>query len=192
MASGKPENQQSAGTVEVKTTSGKIVKSSDLERFHSLMRERASLASEDRGAEVMERQALLILAAAQDGNVSDIERADMGGTIQGRDVGGLEIEIHDMEPVISARDDIETREGYYLTMNCVVLGYSGEDDTLLTRMGLEIGQDFILQTGAILFMLKVAAMEMSGQLPYRGRITSIKTRSGNSVLKLYPLPQRVK
>lgn len=188
MASDKSE--PTSGTVEVKTSSGKIIKQSDLEKFHELMRTRASLVSEDRGAEVMERQALMILAAIETGEVSEIERADMGGTIQARDVSGLEVEIRDFEPVMSRRDDIESAFGYYYSMNATVLGYSGEDDTTLTRMGLEIGQDFILQTGAILFILKVAGMEMSGQMPYRGRITAIKTQSGNYVVKLYPLPKR--
>jgi hypothetical protein len=160
-----------------------------LDQFHQLMRDRAGMVREDRGAEVMQRQALAILQAE---SVEDIINADMGGTIQARDVDGLEIEILDFEPLLSNRTDSETgrqlaREGYYVSMNAVVLGATKDQ---LTRFGLQLGKEIVLQTGAELFMLKVAALEKAGALPFRGRVTAIETQSGNSVVKLFPLPER--
>lgn len=171
---------------EVTSVSAPVATMSDLEQFHFMMRERASIVSQERGEEVMARQALAILSAA---SVEDIERADMGGTIQARDVDGLEVEIRAFEPVISQREDIETREGYYISTESVVLG--GDKD-MLTRFGLKIGGEIVLQTGASLFILKVAALERAGGLPYRGIVRAIPTQSGNHVVKLFPAPERVR
>jgi hypothetical protein len=38
--------------------------------------------------------------------------------------------------------------------------------------------------------MKVAALEKSGNLPCQGRIKSIPTRGGNTVVKLTPMPKR--
>jgi hypothetical protein len=185
----KPSDSTSTpGTdISVTTTSGQVLNKSTLEQFHAAMRDRASFVAEDRADEIMTQQALLILAAAETGDADAIMRADMGGTVQARDAGTLEIEIHSMDPVTSNRDDIEGGHGYYISMQTTVLG--GDEDTL-TRLGLEVGNDMVLQTGAELFVLKVAALEKAGALPYRGRVSSISTRSGNSVVKLSALPKR--
>lgn len=172
---------------EVATVSGEIVNRTDLDNFHERMRTRAAIISDDRSSEIMERQALAVLLAAGTGDAEAIMRADMGGTVQARDAGSLEIEIREIEPVISDREDIEGGHGYYLSMMGTVLG--GDDD-MLTRNSLVIGGDVVLQTGAELFVLKVAALEKAGALPYKGRVTAISTRSGNSVVKFTPLPRR--
>lgn len=182
MANSKDKSSEVAAT---NGESGNLAQPPQLRQFHDMMRMRALTVNTDRGAEVMQRQALAIITAE---TVEDIVSADMGGTIQARDVDGLEVEIQDMEPITSARDDIETREGYYVSMNCVCLG--GDEQTL-TRMGLKVGKEFVLQTGAELFALKVGALENAGGLPFRGRVTAIRTQSGNHVVKLYPLPARV-
>lgn len=183
----KPDSNAPGTDVSVRTTSGEVLTKSTLEQFHAAMRDRATFVAEDRADEIMTQQALLILAAAETGDAEAIMRADMGGTVQARDAGSLEVEIISMDPVTSQREDIEGGHGYYISMQTVVLG--GDEDTL-TKLGLDIGQDMVLQTGAELVVLKVAALEKAGALPYRGRITSIPTRSGNNVVKLSALPRR--
>lgn len=177
----------SGAEVEIRTHDGQVVNRDSLQQFHHEMRERAQFVSEDRSDEVMTRQALSILAAASTADPDAIMRADMGGTVQCRDAGTLEVEIQTMDPVISQREDITGGNGYYISMDCTVLG--GEED-MLTKLGLQIGGDVVLQTGAELFVLKVAALEKSGALPYRGRVVSIPTRSGNTVVKLGAIPRR--
>lgn len=185
----KPSDSSTPGTdISVTTNSGEVLNKSTLEQFHAAMRDRAAFVSEDRADEIMTQQALLILAASETGDPDAIMRADMGGTVQARDAGSLEVEIHSMDPVISNREDIEGGHGYYVSMQTTLLG--GDEDTL-TKLGLQVGSDMVLQTGAELFVLKVAALEKAGALPYRGRVSSISTRSGNNVVKLSALPRRV-
>lgn len=181
----KSQDPEPTADIAIHTASGEVVTRTDLDVFHDLMRQRAGIVAQERGEEVMLKQALSILAAD---NVADIERADMGGTIQARDVDGLEVQINAFEPVISTRDDIETPLGYYISCDTVVMG--GNRD-MLTRYGLKIGEDFVLQSGAVLFMLKVGALEKAGALPYRGVVRAIATQSKRHVVKLYPAPERV-
>lgn len=182
------DNQPDPGTgLQVVTNSGQVLTPTTLEQFHVAMRKRATFVAEDRADEIMTQQALLILAAAESGDADAIMRADMGGTVQARDAGTLEIEIHSMDPVTSNREDITGGHGYYISMQTTVLG--GDED-MLTKLGLQVGADMVLQTGAELFVLKVAALEKAGALPYRGRVSSIPTRSGNNVVKLSALPRR--
>jgi hypothetical protein len=188
MATSDKSNAPASTELQVITNSGVVLTRNSLEQFHSMMLERAQFVQEDRAEEVMLKQALSILAADETGDVSAIMRADMGGTVQARDAGSLEIEIHSIDPVISDRDDIENNKGYYVSMNCTVLG--GDED-VMTKNGLTLGADVVLQTGAELFVLKVVGLEKAGALPYRGRVLSITTRKGNSVVKLADIPRRV-
>ena len=152
--------------------------------FHRYMLARATESAQDRGENVMERQADAILNATAE---KDIWDADAGGTIQARDIPECEVEIRSFEPVISNRQDIEGGHGYYISMDATCLG--GPEDTL-SRMSLQPGQDFVLQTGAPLIMLKVRAFEANGYLPVKALIKSYQTQSGNTVLKLRPVPKR--
>jgi len=156
------------------------------QRFHATMLERAQ-ATKDSGTlgqDVMESQISAILSAETE---QDIWRADMGGTVQARDAHGLEVRILDFRPTISNRDDLENTHGYYVTMSAVVLG--GPSD-ILQKNGLVVGQSFALQTGAELFVVKVAAFEAAGLLPKDGTISAIRTQSGNDVIKFWPMPER--
>ena len=173
--------------VDVTAVTGEVVTRTDLDEFHRRMVERASFVSDDRSGEIMERQALAILLAGGTGDAEAIMRADMGGTVQARDADSLEIEIREADPVISDRDDIEGGHGYYLSMTGTVIG---GDEGMLTRNSLVIGGDVVLQTGADLFVLKVVALEKAGAFPYRGRVTALSTRKGNTVVKFTPLPRR--
>ena len=180
-----PPASNGSSDLAIRKPNGEIVTIATLTQFHDIMKERAGIVSTERGEEVMLKQALSILAAD---SVEDIEKADMGGTIQGRDVDGLEVTINSFEPVISTRDDLESSLGYYASCDAVVNRW---DKDKLTRFGLEIGQNFVLQSGAPLFILKIAALEMAGALPYRGMVRAIKTQSDRSVVKLFPAPEGV-
>lgn len=175
----------SNGELQIRKHDGTVVGIRDLTQFHDMMKDRAGIVAADRGEEVMLRQALSILAAD---NVSDIEKADMGGTIQGRDVDGLEVIINSFEPLISQREDIENSLGYYVSCDAVPTRWEKDK---LTRFGLTIGENIVLQSGAILFILKVAALEMAGGLPYKGVVRAIPTQSGYHVVKLFPAPEGV-
>jgi hypothetical protein len=188
MATSDKSSSNSGAEVEIRTNSGTVVNRSSLEQFHAMMLERARFVQEDRAEEVMLKQALQIIAASESGDADAIARADMGGTVQARDAGTLEVEIRAVDPVISDREDIANNKGYYVSMDATVLG--GDED-MLTRNGLVLGNDVVLQTGAELFVLKIVGLEKAGALPYRGRVVSIPTRSGNNVVKLMTLPKRV-
>jgi hypothetical protein len=183
------DQPQDSQDVAVSATTGTVVTRTHLDAFHELMRQRAGIVAQERNEDVMLKQSLLILAAAESGDVSEIESADMGGAIQGRDVDGLEVEIRGFEPVISTRDDIESPQGYYVSCDAVVIGGPRE---MLTRYGLKLGQEFVLQSGAQLFVLKVAGLEQAGAFPYRGVVRAIKTQSDRTVVKLFPAPERVR
>jgi hypothetical protein len=182
------DKSQPSTEIQIVTNSGTVLTRNSLESFHAMMLERAQFVSEDRAEEVMLKQALSIIAANETGDATAIMRADMGGTVQARDAGSLEIEINSIDPVISDRDDITNSKGYYVSMNCTVLG---GDEEMMTKNGLVLGAEVVLQTGAELFVLKVVGLEKAGHLPYRGRVLSIPTRSGNSVVKLADIPRRV-
>jgi hypothetical protein len=188
MATSDKSQPNPSTDVQVVTNSGSVITRNALDQFHAMMKERAQFVSEDRSEEIMLKQALQIIAASETGDSAAIMRADMGGTVQARDAGSLEVEIHSLDPVISDREDITNNKGYYISMNATVIG--GDED-MLTRNGLILGGDVVLQTGAELFVLKVVGLEKAGALPYRGRVLSIPTRSGNNVVKLADIPKRV-
>jgi hypothetical protein len=154
--------------------------------FHAAMLQRArDNGMVDRTDDIMAQQAERILTA---NSVDDILKADMGGTVQCRDVPGTYWQIRGMEPVTSNRtfDDGENNKyGYYLQADAVCLG--GDQDTL-TRNGLEVGEVYPLQTGALLLMLKLRALEAADAFPIRLALIGIKTQAGKMVLKWGPMP----
>jgi hypothetical protein len=170
---------------DMEPVTGTVAAMRPADKYRLYMKQRAEIENKDAGAMVMDTQVDNILTAETDEEVWD---ADLAGTIQARDVPGLEVRIHDLRPVESARDDIVSRTGYYASMNCTVLG--GPAD-MLTRNGLALGQDCVLQTGAELIISKVRVFEARDKLPIDAVITAIKTASGNDVLKIRPLPARV-
>jgi hypothetical protein len=143
-----------------------------------------------RAADVMDSQVDRIITVASDDNATDddIWNADAGGTVQARDVPGLEVRIKDITAVLSSREDIENSKGYYASMNATIIG--GPEDVLV-RNGLQLGADIVLQTGAELIVSKVQAFKSRDRLPIEAVITAIPTASGNDVLKLRPMPKRV-
>jgi hypothetical protein len=149
------------------------------------MLHRADAESNDTvGAEIMAEQIERILSAESEDAVWD---ADTGGTIQGRDVAGLELRIRDMRIIRSNRSDIVGGHGYYASMNATVLG--GPRD-ILTKNMLRVGQDFVFQTGAPLVVAKVRVFESREALPVDALLVGIETASDNVVLKLDRIPER--
>jgi hypothetical protein len=163
-----------------------VAKRDLLSAFHASMLLRArDNGAVDRTDDIMAQQAERILTA---GSVDDILKADLGGTVQCRDVPDTYWEIHGIEPVASTRtfDDGEAnRYGYYLQADATCLG--GNQDTL-TKNGLQVGTTYPLQTGAMLLMLKLRALEAADAFPIRLALIGTKTQSGNTVLKWGPLP----
>jgi hypothetical protein len=167
-------------------TEGTVVHRDLVTQFHAAMLQRArDNGAVDRTDDIMAQQAERILTA---GSVDDILKADLGGTVQCRDVPNTYWEIRGFEPVASTRtfDDGEANKyGYYLQADAVCLG--GDQGTL-TKNGLEVGTVYPLQTGAVLLMLKLRALEAADAFPIRLALIGTKTQSGNTVLKWGPMP----
>jgi hypothetical protein len=170
---------------------GRPVESSSLQlaqRYHTYMLTRAQAEdNKPAGPEIMASQVEKILNAETEDAIWD---SDTGGTVQARDVPGLEVEIRDLRIVRSTREfeDGGENKGYYGSMNVTVLG--GPRD-LLTRHALRVGDDAVLQTGADLILSKVRSFEARELLPVKGVIQSTDTASGNTVLRLVRMPERV-
>jgi hypothetical protein len=168
------------------TTTGTVVKRNLTEQFHASMLQRArDNGAEDRTDDILEQQAGRILGA---GTVEDILKADLGGTVQCRDVPGTFWEVHSMDPVLSTRtfdDGEENQHGYYLQMSATCIG---GDQSIMVQNGLTVGTTYPLQTGATLLMLKMRALEAVDAFPIKVALIGIKTQSGNTVLKWGPVP----
>lgn len=134
---------------------------------------------------ITDNQVERILTAESEDAIWD---ADLGGAVQGRDVGGLEVTIRGYRPMVAKpREDVQNDKGYYISMDCTVIGGPRE---VLTRNMLAIGADVQLQTGAPLIIAKVRAMEAREMLPVNAMILAIPTAAGNNVLKLARIPER--
>jgi len=175
------DKSQAVATSE--TTDGQVEKLRPAQRMRQFMLARAQMNRGERATDVLDTQMDRIIAA---GTEQEIWDADAGGTVQARDAIGLEVEIHAFEPVESTRQDIETRSGYYISIQAVCLGGPEE---ILTKNGLTPGQEFALQTGAELIVAKVRAFEAQDMLPVKGVIVGVTTQNG-TLLKLRPLPKR--
>jgi hypothetical protein len=123
--------------------------------------------------------------------------AGTGGAVQGRDAVGLELEIHGFRPVVSTRvfdgEDEVTRKGYYVSCDAVVIG--GPAD-VLRKLDVNIGDEIAFQTGADDVEYRLRAFEVRGFLNpaenkfIKARVKGIETASGNTLLKLEPIPVR--
>lgn len=170
-------------------TEGTVAQRSLTANFHAAMLQRArdnGADMSDRSDEIMSQQAERILTAQ---SVEDILRADLGGTVQCRDVPGTYWEIRSMNPVLSTRtfdDGGENAHGYYMQFDATCIG--GDQD-VLTRNGLTVGTVYPLQTGADLLILKARALEAADAFPIRLALLGITTQSGNTVLKWGPMPK---
>ena len=168
-----------------------------MEQYREYMLRRAT----DNGADskglaqaISARNMVSIFAAETE---EDIWNAGTGGAVQGRDAVGLELEIHNYRPVVSARvfdgEDEATRKGYYISCDAVVIG--GPAD-VLRKLDVHIGDEIAFQTGADDVEYRLRAMELRGFLnPDKGRfikarIKGIETASGNTLLNLEPVPVR--
>jgi len=149
-------------------------------------------------------EAIFAAAEKEDGSEDDIWDAGSGGAIQGRDCvpseggSGLEIEIRGWRPDTSTRtfetdNDVDNSKGYYVTLDVVCLG--GPRD-VMRKLGLSVGEEFALQTGADDVIFRLRAFEVRGQrtgktpFPVRAVLVGVKTGKDNKVLKLRPMPAR--
>lgn len=184
------------------TTTGTVARVNRMEQFHEYMRQRAATEAANRpdslAYEIAARNMEAIFAAAEKDSATDddIWAAGAGGAIQGRNCvpdeggAGLEVEIRSYRPDTSTRtfeDGNESGHGYYITCDTVCLG--GPRD-LLRRLGLGVGDEFALQTGADDIVFRLRAFEIRDRFPVRGVLVGVKTGSDNKVLKLRPMPAR--
>jgi len=177
--------KQDTPTAEISTTAKAHALT---EQFHAYMRAMAEDAvtdSADRAEEIMEAQALRILTAE---TTEDIMSADMGGTVQCRDVPGTYWDIHGYTVLKGNRDDIENSHGYYVQFDAVCIG--GDAD-VIAKNGLKPGMAYPLQTSALLLITKVRALDAKDALPAKLALVGNRTGSGNTVLKWGNLPVTV-
>jgi hypothetical protein len=178
--------QETAPATTDDTQSGTVVQHSLTEQFHAYMLQRArDNGAIDRGDEVMDAQAAAILGAE---SVEDILAADMGGTVQCKNVPGTYWRIRSLMPVVSNRTDIENQKGYYIQFDATLIG--GDPD-IIARSGLEVGGTYPLQTGAELLCIKARALEAKNAFPMDLALVGIKTASNRLVLKWGKMPVTV-
>lgn len=162
---------------------GKTVAMRPADRFRAFMAQRAQAESAQSGEDV---------AAGQIAKIVEAEDADSlfdsvgGGTIQARDVVGLEITIHSMRMQESDRFE---GNPYYANLDVTVNGGPPE---VLKRMALDVGTSAVLQTGAEIIIAMVNQAERKGFMPLSAVITGTETASGFMVLKLGRPPVRSK
>jgi hypothetical protein len=162
-------------TVATPAHEGQVMQTRPADKFRAYMLERASRESSTDSSEVSANQVDKILSAV---NEDDIWDADQGGTIQGKDVIGIVVEIRSMRMQASDRFD---GSPYYANLDVTCLGGPAE---VLARASLSVGESFVLQTGAELIIAKVRAFEAHGKLPLVAMIAGTRTSSGFDVLKL--------
>lgn len=165
-----------------------------MEKFHQSMRRRAKDEAENRPVNIAEeisaKNADQIFAAAmKDGaSMADVWNAGTGDALQGRDIVGLETRIYGFHVDESTRTDLENAtNGYYLTLDATVIGGPEE---ILRKLGVNIGQEVAIQTGADDPVFRLRAAELLDGFPLDAVWVGRATRSGNTVLKLRPAPVR--
>jgi hypothetical protein len=172
-------------TVNQQAQTGDIQAPVKAAKFHSFMLQRARDEKESSGSDAMDSQ-LAAMIDAVEGSQQDVWDSDARGTIQGRDIPGIELTVHSMNVHESNRADIENGHGYFITAPCTCLG---GPSALMAAYGLAPGSDFVLSTGAPLVVGKIRVFEARGELPVSGVLVGIKGGAG-TVLKLAPLPVR--
>ena len=172
-------NGELTGVVQARTLTA------DFHRFMLARAEDAITDGADRGEEVMEAQAMRILTAT---GVDEILSADMGGTVQCRDVPGTFWTLRGIAVLKGNREDIEKSHGYYVQFDATCIG---GDPEVMARNGLKPGVTYPLQTSALLLTTKARALEVEDAFPINLALIGNKTQSGNTVLKWGPMPVTV-
>lgn len=110
----------------------------------------------------------------------DIWNADLGGAIQTQDAVGMEFTIHSFR-FAKSDEAKQTRSGTYITCDATVIG--GPAD-VMKKLGVAVGQECALQSGAELIVVKLVRLERADLLPVNVIIQGTTTRKGNTVLRL--------
>jgi hypothetical protein len=132
-------------------------------------------------------QAMRIFDAAEAGkSTADILAADMGGTIQCRDVPGTTWTVRGFDVVKSNRADIENSHGYYVSMDAT---YLGGLRSIAQKNGLVIGETYALQTGADLAVFKLRALEATEAFPLNLSVIGTTTGSGRQLIRIGEAPE---
>ena len=167
-------NQQAVkeGTVIANGATGTV------QSFSEYMIARAGEEKETAGAGAFDSQLASMISAQTE---AEVWAADESGTIQGRDLIGCEVRIHDLTSHESTNEEFEGN-GFFVTCNATLLA---GPKNVLTAQGLTVGQDFVLSTGAILIIGKIRWYESKNKLPFDGLIV----KAGRAI-KLARIPER--
>jgi hypothetical protein len=159
-------------------TTGTVTTPSVSAKFHAMMLERAQNAEGVGDAAFDSQLSAMMNASTED----ELWESDEKGTISAKDAAGLEVEFRDMTSHESNNEEIEGGHGYFITSNCVCIG---GPKNLLVALGLKIGDEFVLSTGAPLVVGKLRWFEANEKLPVRAVII----KAGRAI-KLARLPER--
>jgi hypothetical protein len=179
------QDQPQDGNGEVQGQVQKYSLVADFHRYMLAMAAQNVADNSERGEEILSQQAEAILTAE---GVDAILKADLGGTIQCRDVPGTYWEIFSWQAIKGNRDDIENSHGYYVQFEATCIG--GDPD-VMAKNGLEVGKQYPLQTSALLLTTKARALDAAQALPIRLALVGFRTQTGNVVLKWGPMPVTV-
>jgi hypothetical protein len=164
-------------STDVAAKEGKIVSrdaKADLDRWTANLQARADESKE----ESFDRTALLAQQVSKIFNAEDedqLDAADQGGSVAGQDFTDVVVEIHDYR--LERDSQYTTDTGVFAWIDAVVMQAN--------KYGYAVGEPVTINTGAALVIAKLEWYRMKDLLPKKCVFKASKTRSGNTVLKLY-------
>lgn len=146
-------------------------------RFRSWVKQQAEQNREDNW-EVTARQLDKMLTAE---TFDEIMESDEGGTYQGRDLVGIEIEVPDQRfDYRPSSEEFDAALGAYIQFTAIALMEYDEQ-------GIQPGETILISTGAPLIIGKLRTLQANGFLPAHLKIV---LGGGKGVLKLAKAPKR--
>lgn len=163
------------------TTDSGTVATRPADRFREYLQLRAK-ATPSRAWDVAANQIDNIITAAEGDDIDAVWDADTGGTVAGKDIAGVELDIAGYE-VAESDDKYDSPLGVFASIDATVL--SKPD----AKSPWNIGDRVIINCGAPLVVAKLRALEAHDAFPVQAFIQAIPARNGD-VLKLRPVPKR--
>ena len=156
------------GTVVAKDVSG------NFDRWTANLQARADATSnEEFDAKAILAQQVSRIFDAE--NEDQLDEADQGGTVAGKDFTDIVIEVRGYR--LERDSKFTTDLGVFCWIDAVVMQQNKE--------GFAIGEPVTINTGAGLVIAKLEWYRAHDQLPKKCVLKSTETRKGNTVLKLY-------
>lgn len=166
-------------STDMQPTTGNAISPSPYARFKANLAARAAeletdeVARRARSEEIISSQANRILNAS---SVDDIWNADKGGTVSGKDMVGVEIEIRGY--VLAPSDDEYEGSDVYVNIDAVLM----QD-----HEARHPGEEIVVNCGAPLVVTKLEMFRSVDAFPIEAVLRSYGKRG---VLKLEPAPRR--